>query len=152
MNDLTSMQDIAHLVKQNKWEEIQEFFNHSPQVLHLGITVNLANPVNPKCNISKICSFHLGGIGQNYINGGVIATMLDLSIGLTALKYLENGNIATGKLNIDFLRPIEGKALYTIAKINNKIGNNLYAEAVVYNCNNQPCVYASDTIRINISI
>ena len=150
MNDLANMQDIVHLIQESRWDEIQEFFNNSPQVSHLGINVNLDNPVIPRCNISKIYPFHLGGIGKDYINGGAIAAIVDLSIGLTSLKYLAHGNIATSKLNIDFLRPIEGKAFYTISKINNKIGNNLYSEVIIYNCNDKPCVYASGTIRINI--
>jgi len=43
----------------------------------------LDNPLAPIYTVEKISAFHLGGIGQDFINGVIISAVLELSLGLT---------------------------------------------------------------------
>lgn len=132
------------------WTQIERYFNGSEFSKHMGITVLLSNPENPKCEITDIKPFHLGGIGQDYINGAIISAMFDLVIGLTGLKYNTSGNFATSNLNIQLLAPVESCSFYATSKCNSTIGNRVFSEATLYNFKNEPCAYATGEIRIGL--
>jgi len=150
MQDLINLRSITHLIEAGKWKEIAQYFNESAQLKQLGFTINLQSPDKPRCDIFKIADFHQGGVGQNYIHGGITSAMLDLTIGLTALNYLKDGHFATSQLNISFLKPVASKPIYSIANIDSKIDNRIMANGTVFNEAGVACVYASGIIRLNI--
>tara|TARA_R110001599_G_scaffold9374_1_gene46315 strand:- start:1035 stop:1490 length:456 start_codon:yes stop_codon:yes gene_type:complete len=141
---------ISNHVHDGNWGEIENIFNNTEFAKHLGINVNLDEPSKPKCEINDIKAFHLGGVGQDYVNGAVISGVFDLVIGLTALQYSSRGNFATSNVNIRFLKPVEKNRFYTIAKINSIIGNRVFSEATLFNCKGEPCGYANGEIRVGI--
>ncbi len=142
---------VAEYIKNDKWEKVEEFFNASEFALHLGIKVNLSDPDMPRCEISNIQPFHLGGVGQEFVNGAVISATIDLALGLTGLKYSKLGSFATCSLNIDIARPIEKGRFYVVAKRNRKIDKKVFSEATIFNSNDEPCVYASGMLRVGIT-
>jgi acyl-coenzyme A thioesterase PaaI-like protein len=105
----------------------------------------------PQCAISEIKPFHLGGIGQEFVNGAIMSAMLDFALGLTGLKYATLGSFATCTLNIDIARPIEKGRFYAIAKGNRKIGKKVYSEATIFNAQDEPCVYATGILKVGIT-
>jgi acyl-coenzyme A thioesterase PaaI-like protein len=142
---------VAEHIAKGDWKKVEEFFNNSEFTSHLGIQVDLLAPDLPKCEILDIQPFHLGGIGQEYINGAIISAVIDLALGLTGLKYSKLGNFATCNLNIDIVRPIEKGRFYVVAKSNRQIDNKVFSEATIFNQNDVPCVYATGMIRVGIS-
>ncbi len=148
-NDNFSNVMSKHIDGEN-WNEIERFFNSSDFSKHMGITVILDELENPKCEIANIKPFHLGGIGQNYINGAIISAMFDLVIGLTGLKYSSSGNFATSNINIQLLKPVENDYFYATAKCNRKIGRRVFSESTLFNVKNEPCAYATGEIRIGL--
>lgn len=147
-----NLSDIfAEHIANNDWKKIEAFFNASEFATHFGIRVSLEDPDQPKCEIATIQSFHLGGVGQAYVNGAIICAVLDLALGLTGLKYTKKGTLATCSLNIELARPIENDRFYVIAKSNRKIDNKIFSEATVFNSNDEPRVYASGMLRVGIT-
>ncbi len=126
-------------------------FNASEFSQRFGFNVTLNDSELPRCEISDIEAFHLGGIGQDFINGAVISAMLDFALGLTGLKYAELGDFATSHLNIDIARPIEKGRFYVLAKTNKQIANKVFSEATIFNYRDEPCVYATGSLRVAIT-
>lgn len=143
--------NISQHVSDGNWREIESCFNKTDFAVHLGINVVLDKPAQPKCEINSIMPFHLGGVGQDYINGAVISGLFDLVIGLTALGYSSLGNFATSSVNIRMLKPVDKNRLYAVAKIRTKIGNIVFSEATLFNFKDEPCGYASGEIRVGIN-
>lgn len=141
---------IAALVANEKWGEIEAHFNQGEFVRHMGFEVSLKDPEQPRCFISKPADFHLGGVGQKFVNGAVIAGMFDFVIGLTALKFASAGNFATTNVNISLIRPVNHEGAYATAKCNRQIGNRLFVEAVLFDGEDKPCCYANGEIRVGI--
>jgi len=141
---------MADHIGNGDWGKVEDFFNASDLTRLLGITVDLDDPDMPRCLIKDIQPFHLGGVGQEYINGAIISAILDLALGLTGLQYSKLGSFATCSLNIDMARPIEKDSFYVIAKCNRKIDKKLFSEATIFNSNDEPCVYATGMLRIAI--
>lgn len=148
-NDNFSNMMSKHLDGEN-WAGIESHFNSSDFSKHMGITVILDNPESPKCEITDIKSFHLGGIGQDYINGAIISAMFDFVIGLTGLKYASAGNFATSNINIHLIKPVENKRFYATSRCNRKIGGRVFSESTLFNFKNEPCAYATGEIRIGL--
>ena len=141
---------ISQHVQNGDWPEIEHYFNSTEFVKHMGITVNLSDHEQPKCEISEIKLFHLGGVGQGFVNGAVISAMFDLVIGLTGLKYAPLGNFATSNVNIQFLKPVSNNRIYAISKCNKKIGNRIFSDSTLFNDRDEPCAYATGEIRVGI--
>ena len=142
---------IAKYIAKDQWGKVEDYFNQSEFAMHLGIKILLENPELPRCEISNIQAFHLGGIGQDFVNGAIISAVLDLALGLTGLKYAKRGNFATSSLHINIARPIDNNRFYVIAKRNRVIENKVFSEATVFNADDEPCVYATGIIRVGIS-
>lgn len=143
-------QRIAPHIERDDWAGMERYFNESEFSKHLGIAVSLADPAQPKCEISEIQAFHLGGIGQNFVNGAIISAVFDLGIGLTGLRYASLVKFATTNVNIHLLKPVQNNRFYLISKCNKKIGRRLFSEATLFNFRDEPCAYATGEIRINI--
>jgi len=150
-SNLSNLSIIQPLIAENDWKAVEGYFNNSPQLSYFGISVKLDDPDAPRCEILKIMPYHLGGLGLEFINGGVISAVVDLAIGLTAIRYLNKGYLATSKLNIDLIRPIDGQCFYAISKMNRKIDAKVFSEATIFNYKDEPCVYASGATRIGIN-
>lgn len=150
MGDLRNLSVITDLINQEKWEAIETYFNNSQQLKHFGITINLKDISRPKCEINKIEPYHLGGIGQDFINGGIVSAVVDLSVGLTGLTFLGNGNLATSRLNIELKKPITNERFYAVSMIEKRVGNKVFSQATLYNYKNEPCVFATGIVQINL--
>jgi acyl-coenzyme A thioesterase PaaI-like protein len=152
MKDLTNALAITNLVLEEKWGNIETFFNASQQLKHFGLSIDLADIKYPKCAVKKIKPYHLGGIGQSYVNGAFISALIDLSIGLAGLAALKEGYLATSQININFKKPIVNKPFHAYSKITEVIDNQVFVESIVYNNANEPCVFAQGIVRINLKI
>jgi acyl-coenzyme A thioesterase PaaI-like protein len=141
---------IATLVEEGKWGEIEAHFNHGNFVRHMGFSVSLVDPQQPRCSIKKHADFQLGGVGQDFVNGGVIAAMFDFVIGLTALRFASLGNFATTNVNISLIRPVKQSGAYATAKCNRQIGRRLLVESVLFDGEDNPCCHANGEIRVGI--
>jgi acyl-coenzyme A thioesterase PaaI-like protein len=150
LKDYDFSKTMAQHITDGNWREIERFFNQSELTRHLGINVDLQDPDRPRCDVKTVQSFHLGGIGQDYINGAVISAMYDLAIGLTALPYASEGNFATTNVNIRLLKPVENGRFYMVSRINQRIGNRVFAEATLYNFEDEARGHANGEISVGL--
>jgi acyl-coenzyme A thioesterase PaaI-like protein len=150
MNDLRHLNTISDLVNGKNWAAIEAYFNRSEQLKHFGISIDLSDILQPKCAINKIESYHLGGIGQDFVNGAIISAMIDLSIGLTGLNVLKEGHLATSQITINFKKPLSNKPFYAISSIVEVIDNQVFAHSTVYNFEGEPCATSIGIVRINL--
>ncbi len=151
MNEVPFTESLAHFVANDRWSEVEQFFNESAFAKHLGIHVNFSDPANPRCEINTIEPFHLGGVGKDYINGAVIAGMFDLVIGLTGITYTPLGNMATSNVNIRMLKPVEKNRFYLTGAVTQKVGSRVFSEATLFNYLEEPCAVANGEIRVGIA-
>lgn len=141
---------IASYVEAGDWGAIESYFNATPFAQHLGLMISLENPTAPKCMIVDPRPFHTGGVGQDFVNGAIIAGIFDFTIGLTALSYASQGNFATTNVNVKFIKPVEQLGVFATAKCTSQIDNKLFVEATLFNRHDEACCYANGEIRIAI--
>ena len=141
---------MATLVENGDWARVAEHFNNLEFVRLLGVTVSLDDPERPRCAVHTIQSFHLGGIGQDFVNGAITSGVLDLALGLTGVRYVSMGYFATRNLHIDLTLPVEKDGFYVISRETSRIGKNLFCEATVFNPDGEPRVHATGVVRIGI--
>jgi len=143
-------ESMGALVERGDWLAVQERFSAQEFVKHLGIAVDLSNPDEPRCDMHNIESYHLGGIGQDFVNGAVTASVIDIALGLTGIRFAHMGYFATRNLHIDLTLPVEKDGFYVTARSTSRIGKNLFAEATVFNLAGEPRVHATGVVRIGI--
>jgi acyl-coenzyme A thioesterase PaaI-like protein len=119
-------------------------------VKRLGVVVDLSNPEEPRCDMRDIEDYHLGGIGQDFVNGAVTSSVIDIALGLTGIRFADMGYFATRNLHIDLTLPVEKHGFYVTARSTSRIGKNLFAEATVFNLEGEPRVHATGVVRIGI--
>lgn len=151
MNEVPFTESLAHFVANDRWSEVEQFFNELAFPKHLGIHVSLSDPANPRCEINAIEPFHLGGVGKNYVNGAVISGMFDLVIGLTGIAYTPMGNMATSNVNIRMLKPVEKNSFYVTGAVTQKVGNRVFSEATLFDYLGEACAVANGEIRVGMA-
>ena len=132
------------------WQAVAEGFSGQGPSKLLDITVDLSDLTAPRCEILQTSTLHLGGLGQHYVNGMVTSALLDLSIGITGLNYVQEGFFATSSININFQKPLESGHVYAVSRCRQREGKNLLVDATVYNGSGEPRVVASGTVRVGI--
>jgi acyl-coenzyme A thioesterase PaaI-like protein len=148
MDDMAN--PMAVLVANEDWAAVAGHFNDMEFVRLLGMRVNLDDPERPRCSLDTIGSLHLGGIGQDFVNGMITSAALDLALGLTGVRYVSMGYFATRNLHIDLTLPVEKEGFYIISRETSRIGKNLFCEATVFNRNGEPRVHATGLVRLGI--
>ncbi|MDP5071698.1 MAG: PaaI family thioesterase [Congregibacter sp.] len=141
---------MGQLVSQGDWSAVASRFNEMEFVQRLGMVVDLSDPDRPRGDVNQIESYHLGGIGQDFVNGAVTSGVIDIVLGLTGLRFAEMGYFATRNLQIDLTLPVEKDGFYVTSRATSRIGKNLFAEATVFNPNGEPRVHATGVVRIGI--
>lgn len=141
---------IGEWITNGDWQAVQESFNAQEFMQRLGVSVDLSDPEHPRCSVEHVESYHLGGIGQDFVNGAVISAVLDIAIGLTGMRFAKHGYFATRSLQIDLALPVEKHGFYVVSRSTSQIGRNLFAEARVFNPAGEARVHATGVVRIGI--
>ena len=129
---------------------LERGFNASPQLQRLGFEVDLADPDRPRCHIREVQDYHRGGVGLPAVNGGISSALCDLSIGVTGLKYLDRGRIATARLDIRFLQPLIAKSVTATAYVRVVRDRRLFAVTELANESGIVCVRAKGVVVTGI--
>lgn len=137
-------------ITEGNWQAVEDGFNNMPFVKRFGVVVSLADPDCPRITLEKVEDYHLGGIGQNFINGAITSGVIDLAIGLTGLRHAPKGYFATSSLHIDLNKPVEHTGFYATARTTQQIGKNLFSEATVFSLDGEPRVHATGVVRVGI--
>lgn len=150
--DLTQLHKCRDLAISGKWKEVENLFNRSIQLKHLGAQIDLSNPEAPRAHIAELVDFHAGGIGSEAVNGGVIASMADLALGLLGLLHYKDGMTATAQITIHYLKPFRSKSILAIAKTQQVVGNRIFGTVEMLNDRGDVCAIANGALAKGIGM
>lgn len=150
--DLTHLHKSRDLAISGKWKEIEHLFNKSPQLKHIGAKIDLTNPEHPIAFIDELTEIHSGGIGSDAVNGGVIAGLADLALGLLGLLHYKDGMTATAQLTVHYLKPFRTKSISATSIIQQVVGNRIFGTVELCNDKGEVCAIAYGALAKGISM
>ena len=150
--DLTQLHKCRDLAVAGKWKEIENVFNRSVQLQHLGATIDMSEPQAPKAFINDLKDIHAGGIGSEAVNGGVIASLADLALGLLGLLHYKEGMTATAQLTVHYLKPFRSKSISAEAHTQQVVGNRIFGTVELKNDKGDVCAIAYGALAKGISL
>lgn len=143
------MSDTPPRPTQEQLDRFAEQFNQSKTLTHMGM--RLSFPEGRKCvvTIPEVRPEHLGGLGTSAINGLVIASLFDLSLGCTPALLDPSRRCATLQLSMSFQRPLTGPIVRAEAEIDSYGKNTLFASARVLDAQDRVCARAQGVVRLS---
>ena len=150
--DLTQLHKCRDMAVAGKWKEIENVFNRSVQLQHLGARIDMSEPLAPKAFIDDLKDIHGGGIGSEAVNGGVIASLADLSLGLLGLLHFKEGMTATAQLTVHYLKPFRSKSISAEAHTQQVVGNRIFGTVELRNDKGDVCAIAYGALAKGISL
>ncbi len=150
--NLTELYKYRDLAVRGKWKELEQIFNKSVQLQYMGARIDLSNPERPVAVIDELQPHHAGGIGSDAVNGGVIAAMADLALGLLGLLHYKDGMTATAQLNVHYLKPFRTPSLKAVAFTQKVVGNRIFGQVELYNEKDEMCAIAYGALAKGISL
>ena len=150
--DLTQLHKARDLAVSGKWKDIENLFNRSVQLQHLGARIDMSDPTAPRANIDELKDVHAGGIGSEAVNGGVIASLADLSLGLLGLLHFKEGMTATAQLTVHYLKPLRSRSISAEAHTQKVVGNRIFGTVELSNDKGEVCAIAYGALAKGISL
>lgn len=150
--DLSQLHKSRDLAVSGKWKDLETLFNRSPQLKHVGARIDLSNPENPVAIIDEVQDYHSGGIGSDAVNGGVIAGLADLALGLLGLLHYKEGMTATAQLTVHYLKPFRTKSISATAITQKVVGNRIFGTVELRNDKQDVCAIAYGALAKGISL
>ncbi|CAN5384445.1 hypothetical protein BH10BAC3_BH10BAC3_09790 [soil metagenome] len=150
--DLTQLHKCRDLAVGGKWKDIENIFNRSVQLQHLGARIDMSEPTMPRAYIDELKDIHGGGIGSEAVNGGVIASLADLSLGLLGLLHFKEGMTATAQLTVHYLKPFRTKSISAEAHTQQVVGNRIFGTVELKNEKGEVCAIAYGALAKGISL
>ncbi len=129
--------------------ELAAQWNQHPGMKHMGAVVDLSIAGMVRATIDPLRPHHRGGLGTDAVNGGIIAGMFDLVIGLAGYLHTLGRRAGVAQLNIQFLRPVEGDRLQ-VTGWPTRVGHNLvFAAAELRDQNGRVCAVCSGMVAVS---
>lgn len=123
--------------------EIEAALNATVQIQHMGLRVDLHDLDRPRVYIDEVTEIHRGGIGSANVNGGVVAMLTDLALGLVGVAYYNEGMTATRDIHLELLRPLHGDRVCAEAWMIEVVGSRVYAACTIKNEAGETCAVAT---------
>lgn len=150
--NLTQLYKHRNLAVSGKWKELEEIYNKSVQLQHIGASIDLSIPEHPQVHIAKVEDYHLGGIGGDAVHGGTIAHLADLALGLLGLLHFKDGMTATAQLTVHYLKPFRTTSLSATAITQKVVGNRIFGTVELMNDKGEVCAIAYGALAKGISM
>lgn len=125
------------------------FFNELGFIRHFGVRCEILDAYRVRAIIDPVTDLHRGGIQGAAVNGGILASMFDLALGLPGLyRAHPGGRTATIQLSMSFMRPAMGNVLDTQAWIERATSGLLFTAAEARDAEGLLCATASGVVRL----
>lgn len=113
--------------------------------IHLEVLSSSNGTANVKCNVFESI---LNSSGT--VHGGVLATLIDTSIGNAILSTLDsNQSTVTVDLNIKYIKPARGDALLAKASLSHKGGKLVFGSSEIFDDNNLVAIGSATFMILN---
>lgn len=126
-------------------------FNQSETLGLFGVRIEFPDTRRVRAIIDEVRPGHRGGLGSDAINGGVLAALFDLTIGVCGALVDPARRSATLQLSMNFERPVTGDRVTAEAHIDRAGGTNLFASAVIFDAAGQACARSQGVVRLSRS-
>ena len=133
-------------------EQLQKYatsFNASKALALFGVRVEFPDLEHVRVVSDPIREEQRGGLGTNAVNGGVLAAMFDLAIGVTPALIDPTKRAATMQLSMSFLRPVRGKRFTIDATIDRAGADTLFSSAKLFDERGQLCSTCSGLVKMS---
>jgi uncharacterized protein (TIGR00369 family) len=150
--DLSQLHKSRDLAISGKWKELENIFNRSQQLKHIDARIDLSNAEEPVAIIDEVTEVHKGGIGSDAVNGGVIAGLADLALGLLGLMHYKDGMTATAQITVHYLKPFRTKSIRAKATCQKVVGNRIFGTVELMNDKDEVCAIAYGALAKGISM
>jgi uncharacterized protein (TIGR00369 family) len=133
---------------QAQLDRYAELFNKSLTLRHIGAELSFPEgrkvvtrlPVQPH---------HRGGLGSSAVNGGVLASLFDITIGCTPALRDPTRRCATVQLSMSFERPATGDELRVEAVIDHGGPSTVFASARLLDAEGRVCARCQGVVRVS---
>ena len=150
--DLAQLHKSRDLAVSGKWKEIEQIFNRSGQLKHMGARVDLTQPESPVAVIDEVADIHKGGFGSDAVQGGIIAGLAELALGLLGLMHYKDGMTATAQITVHYLKPFRTKSITARAFTQKVVGNRIFGTVELMNDRNEICAIVYGALAKGISM
>jgi acyl-coenzyme A thioesterase PaaI-like protein len=124
-------------------------FNQLDFIRYFGARCEILDEQHLRAFIDPVPDVHRGGIQGAAVNGGVLASMFDLALGLPGYcRMLPDGRTATVQLSMSFLRAVRGPRLEMRAWIERATRGLLFTSAQAFDAEGQLCGTAQGVVRM----
>ena len=111
--------------------------------------VMLDYPDGETCRVTMpVRNDHLGGLGSDAVNGGILAAVFDLAIGCTGALVDPTRRTATLQLSMNFERPLRGPVLIARGRLDRVGGRTAFSSAVIEDEIGEACARAQGVLRL----
>ncbi|MBS2031400.1 MAG: PaaI family thioesterase [Deltaproteobacteria bacterium] len=124
-------------------------FNELAFVRAFGVKVYLLDECHVRSVIDPLSENHRGGIQSSAVNGGVMASMFDLALGMPGLLRAQPDlRTATVQLSMSFMKAVRGNKLEVVSWIARAGAGLLFTEAELRDEAGEVCASALGVVRM----
>ena len=123
-------------------------FNQSQALKLFGTRISFPTTDRVRIEINPLRTEHLGGMGSDVVNGGILAAAFDLALGCSGALVDPKLRNATTQLSITFERPVRGRLLRAEAWINSFGKLLLFSGGELTDDAGRVCARATGVVRL----
>lgn len=139
----------APLTRLEQLARYAQAFNQSQTVAFFGTRVSFPDELTARVDLDPVLPHHLGGMGTDAVNGGVLAALFDLAIGVTAALVDPTRRSATAQLSVSFMRAVRGARFHIIATTARQGDVLTFSTARLFDSTGVECAMASGLVRLS---
>lgn len=124
-------------------------FNASKALNLFGVRVEFPDLEHARVVVDPIREEQRGGLGTDAVNGGVLAAMFDLAIGITPALLDPTRRNATMQLSMSFLSPVRGNRFHVEARIDRAGRETVFASAKLFDETGQVCATCQGLVKLS---
>lgn len=125
-----------------------EEFNKSASLKYFGVRVSFPTADRVRVELD-VKPEHLGGLGTDAVNGGILAAIFDLVIGCSPALLDPTRRSATMQLSMSFMRPVRGTTIRAEAQIESSGASTLFSRATLFDGAGTPCATCQGVVKIS---
>lgn len=131
-------------------ERYAEEFNRSASLRHFGVQISFPSADRVRVELD-VKPEHLGGLGTDAVNGGILAAIFDLVIGSSPALLDPTRKTATMQLSMSFMRPVRGQRIYADAQVESAGGSTLFSRALLFDGAGVICATCQGVVKMSRS-
>ncbi len=126
-----------------------EEFNQSAAMRHFGLRLSFPEGTKVRVTLDPVKREHLGGLGTDAVNGGVLSAIFDLAIGCTPALIDPTRRSATVQLSMSFMRPVRGPHLWAEATIDQAGASTIFSRCTIFDAEGNACARCDGVVKLS---